>query len=106
LLKYLNNDYLPIIGFIVIRRHHGDLKNVLNDIIIEDDDIEIFNKQLSKIDFAAVQEIYDKLLKKIDFQFELNSLSKTFNNFERITFKNRAKFETSMKKELYFFIFS
>jgi len=105
LLDSVNNDYLPLIGFIVIRRHHGDLKDVLNDVIIEDDDIEIFNKQLSTIDFTVVQEIYDKLLKKINLPFELNSLPATVNNFERITFQNKRKIRNLDEKGTLFFYF-
>lgn len=105
LLDSVNNDYLPLIGFIVIRRHHGDLKDVLNDVIIEDDDIEIFNKQLSTIDFTVVQEIYDKLLKKINLTFELNSLPATIKNFERITFQNKRKIRNLDEKGTLFFYF-
>lgn len=105
LLNLYFNEYLPIIGFIVIRRHHGDLKDALNDVIIEDDDIEIFDKQLSAIDFTAVQNIYDIFLDKIDFHFNLKSFQKKLNNLNMVTFKNKRKIRNLNEKGTLFFYF-
>jgi CRISPR-associated endonuclease/helicase Cas3 len=65
-------SYLPILAFLVVRRHHGDLKDVLDDLSIEEEEIEICRKQIDAINFADAQKIYDSLFAEIIFSFNLN----------------------------------
>jgi len=65
--------YLPIISFLVVKRHHEDVdKNVLDDIYdcTADDEklLETIKKQVAKIDFDEVNNLY----KKLCFDYEIN----------------------------------
>ena len=61
-------EYLPVMSFLVVKRHHGNLQNVDDEIIFDDTDDQTLEKQMNSIDFDKLSEIYNPLLKK----FKLN----------------------------------
>lgn len=64
--KFKNSDIkddtkkvLPYIGYIAIKRHHGDLKNLSDEMIsIQDEDIETIKKQIESIDIEKLKECF------------------------------------------------
>jgi CRISPR-associated endonuclease/helicase Cas3 len=51
--------YLPIIGFFVVKRHHGNLDNADDEIYsIDEEKQEVLQKQVKAIDFDELDEIY------------------------------------------------
>ena len=68
--------YLPILAFHVVRRHHGDLRDILDDLSINEEEVEICRKQISAINFTDVQKIYDSLFGEINFSFDLKIFEK------------------------------
>jgi len=51
--------YLPIIGFFVVKRHHGNLDNADDEIYsIDEEKQEILQKQVNAIDFDELDKIY------------------------------------------------
>ena len=69
----INNKYykyLPAIAFFVVKRHHGNLANALDEVILDDNKEEILEKQVKGIDINNVNAIYNKLLLKLDFNFD------------------------------------
>ncbi len=83
------HEYLPIIAFEVVKRHHGDLRSILDEIIIDEDDVSIFSKQISNIDFEAVGEIYSGLFDKIKFKPSSFPYLHETEKIERITFPSK-----------------
>ena len=65
--------YLPVICFLIVKRHHGNLKNADDEVIDFDEKIdEILEKQVESIDFEEMNEISCFLLSKINLNFDCN----------------------------------
>ena len=54
--------YLPIISFLIVKRHHGNLDNAKNETYFNDNDGEIVKKQIDGINFDGLDTFYKKLL--------------------------------------------
>ncbi|MDI6618632.1 MAG: CRISPR-associated helicase Cas3' [Clostridiales bacterium] len=70
-LKEDESVLLPFISFVIVKKHHGDLDDILNETIIEDEDISIMQKQLESIDMIKFGILNDNL-NKIGFNTILN----------------------------------
>jgi len=54
-------EYLPIISFLVVKRHHGNLHNADDEVIdFDENKQEILEKQIKAIDFEEVKKIYNE----------------------------------------------
>jgi len=53
--------YLPIISFLVVKRHHGNLDNAKDETYFDDNDEEIIKKQINVINFDKLDVFYKKL---------------------------------------------
>ena len=59
--------YLPIIGFFVVKRHHGNLDNADDEIYsIDEEKQEILQKQVNAIDFDELDKIYANFCPEYD----------------------------------------
>jgi len=86
--------YLPIIAFFVVKRHHGDLCNVLDEISIFEDDEQqkILEKQVEAIDWDKVDDIYNPLFSEIGFHFiKCQSLKDKFLNSKPVYIYGQLK---------------
>ncbi|BAI80031.1 CRISPR-associated protein Cas3 [Deferribacter desulfuricans SSM1] len=72
--KNIDNPFLLSLSYILPKRHHSNLKDFLNDLVIEEEDIKILQTQINSIDkekfknFLQNVETCDKNL--INFSFE------------------------------------
>ena len=92
---------LPIFGYLIVKRHHGNLKNPVSELVdFDEDDIEVLNEQKNSIvtnpdSFSQIIRIYQNILPKHDicpFFEKLNSL------IEEIK-KSKTPFRESLEKE-------
>src|SRR3990167_7413865 len=61
--------YIPIFGYLIVKRHHGNLKNPSNEIVdLDEEQKEIIYEQIGSIDKPKIIEIYKKLLPNIDIR--------------------------------------
>jgi len=76
---------LPIFGFLIVKRHHGNLKNPVSELIdFNDDGVTVLNEQIRSIvsnpdNLSQIVKIYQKILPEFDvspFFEEMNSLIK------------------------------
>jgi len=65
-------QYFPVISFLVVKRHHGNLDDALDEVILDSKDNNILEKQVKDIDFQAITCIYNQLFSKIGFKFDYN----------------------------------
>jgi len=80
-IKHPNNFY-PIFAFLTIKRHHGNLRDVLDDAIFDNDDAKTLYKQLESIDKEKLAILSDKLLKAgLPLLLNKQILSQCFKNF-------------------------
>lgn len=105
-------NYLPLLAFLIVRRHHGDLKNIIDDFSIAGEDIDVCRKQINSINLREVQQIYDSIFEPINFRFNVEILEglisgPTFWSFE---LKDKARdlqeFETPFFYVLLLFLYS
>jgi len=56
--------YLPYIGFFIVKRHHGNLKNAKDEILdaVHPDSVDRIKNQVDGIDHDRVQRLYDTLV--------------------------------------------
>lgn len=89
-------QYIPIFGYLIVKRHHGNLKNPGNEIVdLDEEQEEIIYEQIGSIDKPKIIEIYKKLLPNIDIR-------DFFDNIESIIEEiliNKRKFLNFLKSE-------
>jgi CRISPR-associated endonuclease/helicase Cas3 len=97
--------YLPIISFLVVKRHHGNLQNVDDEIIdFDEKDDEILERQIKSICFEKLNEIYKFLLSEINFNFDCNIVKKkilgseTFNIYDKLESQKYYEIDLSATK--------
>lgn len=88
--------YIPIFSYLIIKRHHGNLKNPGNEILdLDEEQKEIIYEQIDSIDRPKIIDIYKKLLPNIDIR-------NFFDNIESIIddiLINKRKFLNFLKNE-------
>jgi len=94
-------EYLPAIGFLVVKRHHGNLHNVDNEIIIDfDEEDEILGNQIRSIDFENLNEIYGFLLSRIDLDLDCNIIKNKILHSKSVDIYGKQKFQREYIKDL------
>ncbi|ADD03493.1 CRISPR-associated helicase Cas3 [Thermoanaerobacter italicus Ab9] len=61
---------LPFIAFLIVKNHHGDLKDIFNEVILDEKELKILKKQLNSIDDEKLQ-ILNKNLKNAGLNKDL-----------------------------------
>lgn len=65
-------QYLPVISFLVVKRHHGNLDDALDEVLFDSNDDKILEKQIKVINFDEINKLYQELFSKINFRFNCN----------------------------------
>lgn len=109
LKKYLSKKneelwYLAIFGYLIVKRHHGNLKNPVDEILsLRDDEIiDVLVEQAKFIDDQKVLDVYDGLLSDIDINDFLDKIKQISNEIR----KNKRKFTRFLKEQdsVYYYI--
>lgn len=97
----LNNEYyqyLPVICFLVAKKHHGNLDNIDDEIInIEENVLE---NQIKAIDFKNLRETYKKLFLRIKFNFDFSVVKDKVLNSEPLYVYGKIKEYKENSKEI------
>lgn len=87
------DEIMPLIGYLVVKRHHGNLKNILEeigDIIDDEEEQEILKKQLAFVAVESVTELYKGVLS----EQTLNSFKEDFDDIiEQMIKSNRHLYQ-------------
>ncbi len=87
------DEVMPLIGYLVVKRHHGNLKNMreeIRDLIQDNDKQDILKKQLDSIAIETVTELYKDVFSKqtfITFKEDLDSILEQMTRSRRILWK-------------------
>ncbi|MFZ3384483.1 MAG: CRISPR-associated helicase Cas3', partial [Candidatus Methanoperedens sp.] len=65
-LKDLKFEFLPLLGYFAVKKHHGNLGDVTNEILDLKDNIEILKRQINSLCLEELKLIYLELLPNID----------------------------------------
>ncbi|MCW3135152.1 MAG: CRISPR-associated helicase Cas3' [Methanophagales archaeon] len=94
-------EYLPIIAFLVVKRHHGNLHNADDEVIdFDEKDDEILEKQIRSIDFGKLNEFYGFLLSKINLDFDCSIIKDKILDSEPVDIYGRHEFQKGYVTDL------
>lgn len=82
-------NYLPIISFFVVRRHHGDLRNALDEVYLDGNGEKVIENQLNDINYNELQKIFDLTINKnilLNVKIE-NIAERIINNYKNNIFR-------------------
>ena len=87
--KYISNlsesndliQYLPILGYFIVKRHHGNLKDASTEIYDLNDDVikSTLLNQLNSIDINEISDFLNFNLKPLNLKVDLNKFKENFN---------------------------
>lgn len=87
------DEVMPLIGYLVVKRHHGNLKNIreeIRDLIQDSSKQDILKKQLESITVETVTELYKNVFSEqifITFKEDLDSILEQMTRSRRILWK-------------------
>ncbi|WP_022856207.1 CRISPR-associated helicase/endonuclease Cas3 [Thermodesulfobacterium thermophilum] len=78
----LSDEFLSLFAFVVIRRHHGDLIDISDEVIVEEKDCENLYKQIESIDNKKFSILVDKLCEAgLPLRLEKDLIKKWIGSF-------------------------
>lgn len=101
----LNNEsnlkFIPTIGYLIVKRHHGNLNDALDEIqeLIDEDVLEVLNLQIKSLEVTELKKIYEQLLEGYDISFDIDTFSSEYRSVAGEILKNRRKFLKFLQKE-------
>ena len=100
-LKDLKFEFLPLLGYFAVKKHHGNLGDVTDEILDLKDDknVEILKRQINSICLEELKSIYLELLPNIDiikFISTYESIIKEIISIRR-TFSDHLQNEKSIQ---------
>ena len=105
-LAHKNEDlwYLSFFGFLIVKRHHGNLKNPATELVslIDEQTIDVLVEQAESIDTPKVLDVYDGLLSDTDIIYFLNEIKQISNEIR----KSKRKLTNFLEKQdsVYYYI--
>lgn len=73
-------EYLPLMAFFVVKRHHGNLDNSDDELYdLNEEKLEVVKKQVSAIDFDKLSIIYKNIFQNININDFKNRYEDIFN---------------------------
>jgi len=87
------DEVIPLIGYLVVKRHHGNLKNIrqeIRDLIQDDGKREILKNQLDSIAVETVTGLYKNVFSEqifITFKEDIDSILEQMTRSRRILWK-------------------
>ncbi len=106
--KYVNSlndknvlEYIPTIGYLIVKRHHGNLKDAEDEIreLIDEDVLEIIDLQIKSLKVSELKTVYKKLFEEYDFSFDIDTFCNEYRSIAGEILKNRRKFAKLLKGE-------
>ncbi len=102
--QYLRNEnieddkfqYIPIFGYLIVKRHHGNLKNPNAEIVdLDEEQKDVILEQIDSIDKPKIIDIYKKLLPNIDIRDFFDDIESIIEDI----LINKRKFLNFLKNE-------
>jgi len=83
-------NYLPIISFFVVKRHHSNLHNADDEVYLDEDEERVIENQLNDINYDELQKIFDLTINKnISLNVKIENIAvRIINNYKIDIFKN------------------
>ncbi|OEU42314.1 hypothetical protein BGV40_10245 [Methanosarcina sp. Ant1] len=101
----LNNEngleFIPTIGYLIVKKHHGNLKDAEDEIreLIDKDILEVLDLQIKSLEISELKTVYENLLDGYDLSFDMDSFCNEYRSIANEILKNRKKFVKSLREE-------
>lgn len=69
-LKDEGGKFFPFVSYLAVKKHHGDLKDVMEEVVITEKELEVLKKQINSIDEKKFNVLIKNLL-EYGFKIEL-----------------------------------
>jgi len=103
LKKQFPDSNFPMLGYMVVLRHHGDLENPETEAIVEEDEVEILKKQINQINEVNWSNLMQNLLGYgLPINIPLSFLNEWINSFQTFMREERRKWRKNSSLETYF----
>ena len=108
--KNSNFSFIPIFGFLAVKRHHGNLDNPVFELVdLDEDRIDILTEQAKAIDLRQINEVYKPLLPLTDvitFLDQIEPLSIEIKKSKRNLTEHLERENSSFSYILFQFLYS
>lgn len=86
-------NYLPLISYFIVKRHHSNLHNAMDEVYFNEDREIVLKKQIENIDYNELQSYLKLTLEKNNIlKIEIKSMAEMLlNNYKSDIFKNDKK---------------
>ncbi len=93
--QFPDNLY-PILGFLAVKRHHGNLNEIIDEVIFDEEDYTSLKKQLASIQPARFTILAQKLKSAgLPVMLTLNQIASWFDNFPTMARQIKRRLRTS-----------
>ncbi|WP_048109041.1 CRISPR-associated helicase/endonuclease Cas3 [Methanosarcina barkeri] len=94
-------EYIPTIGYLIVKKHHGNLKNAEDEIreLIDEDTLEIIDLQIKSLDTSELKAVYEKLLDEYGIPFDIDTFCNEYRSIAKEILKSKRKFIKLLKEE-------
>ncbi|MFY1112934.1 MAG: CRISPR-associated helicase Cas3' [Methanosarcinaceae archaeon] len=93
--------FVPVIGYLVVKRHHGNLKDVEDEIgeLVDKDVQEIIGRQVQSLRKIELKKVYELLLTGYELSADLEEFCNEYNLIINDILKTRRQFMKLIRKE-------
>lgn len=94
-------ECIPTIGYLIVKRHHGNLKDAEDEIreLIDEDILEIIDLQIKSLEVSELKTVYEKLLERYDFSSDIDTFCSEYRSIAKEILKNRREFVKLLQDE-------
>lgn len=97
---YKNDYFIPFIAFFSVRRHHGDLLDVIDGILYDDKDEELLSRQLESIESGRFCFLVERLFQSgLPVRLNKDDIYNWIENFKKDIFEIK-KYLRGFRKEI------
>lgn len=96
-----NLDLVPTIGYLIVKRHHGNLKDAMDEILelIDKDTLGIIDLQMKSLEVSELKTIYEQLLDSYEISFDMDTFCTEYLSVADEILKDKRKFAKVLQKE-------
>ena len=103
LKEQFQNNEMPMLGYMAVRRHHGDLENPETEAFLEDEEVDLVKKQIDNINQEKWSILINNLYKYgLPTTLTLQDLKSWIHFFPALMKEERRKWRKMNDLKLYF----
>lgn len=100
-LNNKNLELIPIIGYLIVKRHHGNLKDAEDEIreLRDEDTLQVIDLQIKSLEISELKLVYERLLHGYNISFDIDVFCNEYRSIAKEILKNRNNFVAFLREE-------